>query len=165
MHAMPQKTNPMNKYEAELREIALGYPGAYEEFPWGERVIKVNAKVFVFLGKHEDQSFGLSAKLPHSREAALMLPFASPTGYGLGKAGWVNAEFAPNEKPPLELLRQWIDESYRAIAPKKLVAQLDGSAPAPSTAKPARARKTASRAKPTSPAKKAAPRKRSAART
>ena len=30
--------------------LALSYPGAHEEFPWGERVVKVKGKVFVFLG-------------------------------------------------------------------------------------------------------------------
>jgi hypothetical protein len=36
----------------------------------------------------------------------------------------VTARFGPRQKPPLDLLRRWIDESYRAVAPKKLVAQL-----------------------------------------
>jgi hypothetical protein len=55
---------------------------------------------------------------------ALTLPFTSPTGYGLGKSGWVTATFGPKEAPPLDLLEDWIDESYRAQAPKKLVATL-----------------------------------------
>ena len=46
----------------------------------------------------------------------------APTGYGLGKSGWVSVQFAPREKPPMDLMRAWIDESYRAVAPKKLVA-------------------------------------------
>jgi hypothetical protein len=29
---------------------------------------------------------------------------------------------------PVELLKLWIDESYRAIAPKRLVAELDAGA-------------------------------------
>ena len=106
-----------------LRGFALGYPGAYEEFPWGERVIKVKGKVFVFLGR-DDDGLGLSVKLPQSRLMALGLPFASPTGYGLGKSGWVSVQFAPREKPPMDLMRAWIDESYRAVAPKKLAATL-----------------------------------------
>jgi predicted DNA-binding protein (MmcQ/YjbR family) len=56
---------------------------------------------------------------------ALTLPFASATRYGLGKSGWVSAKFAADEEIPTQLLLEWIDESYRAIAPKKLVAQLD----------------------------------------
>ena len=66
----------------------------------------------------------LSVKLPGSATLALDLPFASPTGYGLGKSGWVTARFGPREKPPVAVLERWIDESYRAVAPKKLVARL-----------------------------------------
>jgi hypothetical protein len=29
---------------AELRRFALGYPGAHEDFPWGESVTKVRKK-------------------------------------------------------------------------------------------------------------------------
>jgi len=118
------KSKAAERPEAKaLREFALGLPEAYEEFPWGERVAKVKGKVFVFLGKGEGE-FGLSVKLPQSAMLALGLPFASPTAYGLGRAGWITARFGPRDKPPLDLLRAWIDESYRAVAPKKLVAAL-----------------------------------------
>ena len=127
--------------EAALRDHALSYPGAYEEFPWGERVVKVHKKVFVFLGHSDSKALGLSVKLPRSGTFALGLSFASPTGYGLGKAGWISASFARSDDVPLPMLLEWIDESYRAIAPRKLVAQLDG-APA---AKKAAARKTAAK--------------------
>jgi predicted DNA-binding protein (MmcQ/YjbR family) len=125
---------------AELRAFALGYPGTREEFPWGERVVKVGKKVFVFMGMAEghDQELGLSVKLPSSGPMALLLPFAQPTGYGLGKAGWVSARFAPSDDPPVALLREWIDESYRAVAPKTMVGKLPpaaGAAPASETAR------------------------------
>jgi predicted DNA-binding protein (MmcQ/YjbR family) len=109
---------------ASLRTFALGYPGAREEFPWGERVVKVGKKVFVFMGMADGDELGLSVKLPASGPMALLLPFAQPTGYGLGKAGWVSARFAPSDVPPLALLREWIDESYRAVAPRTMVAKL-----------------------------------------
>jgi predicted DNA-binding protein (MmcQ/YjbR family) len=122
---MPTSPTSGHLEEAEmaLRDIALGYPGAYEEFPWGHRAIKVKGKTFVFLARDGD-SLSLSAKLPASGVAALMLPFASPTEYGLGKSGWVTARFGPSDEIPTELLGSWLDESYRALAPKKLVAQL-----------------------------------------
>lgn len=107
---------------ATLRALALSYPEAHEDFPWGETVIKVKKKVFLFLGKGEPLS--LSVKLPQSNAMALSLPFATPTGYGLGKSGWVTASFE-KRKPPLDLLAAWIDESYRAVAPKTLVKKLD----------------------------------------
>ena len=100
-------------------------------FPWGERVIKVRKKVFVFMGLG-DGGLSLSVKLPESQNIALMLPFAEPTGYGLGKSGWVTARFDPREKPPEDMLCEWVEESYRAVAPKKLVAALaDGGRPVP----------------------------------
>ena len=106
--------------EAELRAFGLSFPGAYEDYPWGERVLKVNKKVFLFMGI-SDGGLSLSTKLPASSMAALSLPFTTPTGYGLGKAGWVSSRFEPEESPPVEVLRSWIVESYEAVAPKKLV--------------------------------------------
>jgi len=109
-----------------LRAFALGFPEATEDFPWGERVAKVNRKVFVFLGADPvpGGDLSLSVKLPETGEEALDLPFTKPTGYGLGKSGWVTASFGPKEKPPVEILKAWIRESYRAVAPKKLSAKL-----------------------------------------
>ncbi len=108
---------------ATLRKVALSYPEAQEAMPWGHHAIKVKGKAFVFLAA-DAATFSLSAKLPSSAGVALRLPFASPTEYGLGRSGWVTARFPRAGRLPLEVLRLWIDESYRAIAPKRLVAQL-----------------------------------------
>ena len=112
-----------------LRQFALGLPEATEDFPWGERVAKVKGKVFVFLGADPvpGSAMGFSVKLPFSAEEALDLPFTEPTGYGLGKSGWVTARFEPKDAPPVEILEGWILESYRAVAPKKLVTELDSA--------------------------------------
>ena len=106
-----------------LKKYAAEKPGAWEDHPWGETVYKVAKKVFVFLG-HPDYGYGLSCKLPDSGEAAItMFSFAEPTGYGLGKAGWVSARFEPSEDVPVDLLKQWIDESYAAVAPRRAPAR------------------------------------------
>lgn len=61
--------------------FALGFPAAYEDFPWGERVVKVAKKVLVFMGRGDgSKGFGPSVKLPHSAADVLILPFAAPTG-------------------------------------------------------------------------------------
>jgi predicted DNA-binding protein (MmcQ/YjbR family) len=119
----------LRKLARELRNYAMGFPGATEDFPWGERVAKVNGKVFVFLGcdPTANAEMGLSVKLPVSSEEALELPFTKPTGYGLGKAGWVSANFGPKDAPPVPILKSWIHESYRSIAPKKLLDELESS--------------------------------------
>ena len=132
---MKRPNSKAKQVEKKLRDIALAYPGAREEFPWGERVVKVGKKVFVFMGMPEGGGLGLSVKLPDSGTMALMFPFATPTGYGLGKSGWVSARFEAGEAPPVELLRAWIDESYRAVAPKTMVARLPATAATKPSAK------------------------------
>jgi predicted DNA-binding protein (MmcQ/YjbR family) len=125
-----------------LRSLALSYPEAVEDFPWGERVVKVRKKIFVFLGLPDGPELTVTVKLPNSVDAALMFPFASPTGYGLGRAGWVSCRFPKKSAIPIELVEAWIDESYRAVAPKKLVLTLDAEHPTtpPRAQKPTRPR-------------------------
>jgi predicted DNA-binding protein (MmcQ/YjbR family) len=112
--------------ESTLRQQALAYPETHEEFPWEHRAIKVKGKTFLFMYR-EETFFSLSVKLPLSGKAALAFPFASPTGYGLGKSGWITARFDGNADIPLPMLQEWLDESFRAIAPKKLLAQLENA--------------------------------------
>ena len=109
----------------ELLRLALGLPGAWEDHPWGDTVVKVGKKIFVFLG--EPGSPTLTVKLPDSAEQALMLDCASPCGYGLGKWGWVTIRMDAADCPPVGVLADWVDESYRSIAPKRLVKELDAT--------------------------------------
>jgi predicted DNA-binding protein (MmcQ/YjbR family) len=118
---MPSKNE---RVERALRDKALSFPQTTEEFPWGERAIKVRGKVFLFM-YGADGELKLSVKLPQSADAALLLPFCEPTGYGLGKSGWVSASFGKKDNPPLDMLLEWLEESFRAVAPKKIAALLD----------------------------------------
>jgi predicted DNA-binding protein (MmcQ/YjbR family) len=110
-----------------LRDYALSFPETHEDFPWGHRALKVRGKGFLFMGGDE-KVFSLSVKLPTSRDGVLLLPFASPTAYGLGKSGWVTAQFTRKDRIPLDWIRSWIEESYRAVAPRKLAATLAATA-------------------------------------
>ena len=115
----------------ELRKFGLSYPKTRTKSPWpGHLDLAVNDKTFVYLSI-EGEPFSIACKLPRSGAAALMLPNTKPTPYGLGKSGWVSAEFPDGKKPPVELLKAWIDESYRAQAPSKLVALLNGGVEKP----------------------------------
>jgi predicted DNA-binding protein (MmcQ/YjbR family) len=106
----------------KVREFALSLPGAHEEHPWGEDVVKVTGKIFVFLGTSASRRMTL--KLDESHGHALSIDGAQPTGYGLGKAGWVTVPLRASGVS-LGLLRDWVEESYRIVAPKALVAELD----------------------------------------
>ncbi len=107
----------------DLRRCGLTLPEAVEEAPWGHCALKVRGKTFVFLNE-EAAELSMSVKLPVSRDFALVFDFAEPTGYGLGRSGWVTSRFGPDDDPDLALLRRWITESYKAVAPKKLSATL-----------------------------------------
>lgn len=137
----------------QLRAYGLKkYPGAHIKSPWpGHMDLAVKDKTFAYLSAPGAETPHVGCKLVHSSDVALLLPFTSPTGYGLGKSGWVDADFKPNDTIPVELMKEWLDESYRAQAPKKLIAQLDASgSPAPTvTTKKSPAKKATKR-----PAKK-----------
>jgi len=103
-----------------LRAAAMKYPQTVEDFPWGERAFKVaGKKVFMFLFEGEE-GISFSLKLPFRSDEALKMKGAAPTGYGLGRAGWVTFKFAPKAKLPLPKLFDYLDESWRAVAPRKL---------------------------------------------
>ncbi len=130
------KTN-LARAEKAIAERALGYPEVVEEAPWGHRAFKVRGKTFLFLSAEADY-LSFSVKLPVSGEDVLGLTFTEPTGYGLGKSGWVTASFSPENEVPIALVQAWVDESFRAIAPKKIVGSL-AAAPAPAKAAPKKA--------------------------
>jgi len=113
----------------------------------------VKKKVFVWLGDGEKPgSTYVSVKLKDTQGMALGLPFVTPAGYGMAKWGWVGASFKKGDDVPVKMVLEWLEESYRKVAPKKLAAQLGGgpkAAPAPARA----------------PAKKARPRARPSARS
>jgi predicted DNA-binding protein (MmcQ/YjbR family) len=120
------KRSPLARVMSALRELALSYPETKEEFPWGHPAIKVKGKIFLSLYLMNDV-LNLSVKLPVSSAAALSLPFTRPTEYGLGKSGWVSARFDREDEVPVEMLAEWVEESFRAVAPKRVLAQLEGT--------------------------------------
>ncbi len=113
--------------EAQLIAFAATFPQAWEDHPWEHTAFKVGKKVFVFFGgaASSPTELSMTVKLPISYEMALTLPFVSPAGHGLWKGGWANVNQRDGEDIDLETMRGWIVQSYRAVAPKKLVKQYD----------------------------------------
>ena len=108
---------------AKLRDKAMSYPEVTETFPWGEHAFKVKGKTFVFM-RDDAEGTSFSVKLAASRAAALELPGSEPTHYGMGAKGWVT--LVPTSKSAMAQLYGFIDESFRAVAPKRVLAALDG---------------------------------------
>ena len=125
------------------RAFALGLPSAEEDGPWGETVVKVrrkpgvppwrkagegvNGPMFLWLGRRDAETPVLSVKLTRSYDTAVALAGATPTTMsGLGQWGWLTLPLASVDD---ELVRDWIEESYRNVAPKRCVAELDARPP------------------------------------
>lgn len=108
--------------EEAVRAFALGLPGAWEDLLPGRISFKVGNKVFVFLGAPVG---GMGVKLPESGGVLLTMSFARPYGYGLGKSRWVEIALGAGDGASADLLLKCVKESYRAVAPKTLVAQMD----------------------------------------
>jgi predicted DNA-binding protein (MmcQ/YjbR family) len=128
-----KSANKSKELMASLESFALGLPGAWADNPWGDSVVKVGKKIFVFLGENADDS-GITVKVPESHDHAMSFAGAVPTGYGLGKAGWVTIPVVGLGGDDAEVLHDFVEESYRTIAPKKLIKELDAQRDAGSTA-------------------------------
>jgi predicted DNA-binding protein (MmcQ/YjbR family) len=122
---LPVKAPDGRRIRDELLRFALGLPEAWEDHPWEESVAKVGKKVFLFCGGADPHDPPVTLKLRDSLDQALDLG-ASPAGYGLGRAGWVTVTCSTI---PPDLLQDWAEESFRLVAPKRLVAALDQRAP------------------------------------
>jgi predicted DNA-binding protein (MmcQ/YjbR family) len=110
----------------ELRAHGLGFPEATEDHPWGHSALKVRGKTFAWLNGDET-AFSMTVKLPVSRDFAETFDWAEPAGYGLGRSGWITARLDAEDEIDVDLLKRWIAESFRAVAPKRLGAQLPDS--------------------------------------
>ena len=114
---------------AQLKRFGLSLPGTTPKSPWpGHDDVAVNNKTFAYLST-EGGHLSVSLKLPLSGKEALRLPDAKPTGYGLGKSGWVSIAFVGDTPVPVDTLTRWMMESYRAQAPRRLIKALEAEQP------------------------------------
>ena len=113
--------------EAKIEAMAAKLPEAtrVDIEAWeGEPTFRVRGKNFIFA----DREFtGISVKLEKEEAAAVVAtePGASPTGYGLGKHGWVSLTLPTKAKDPKwALVEEWVRTSYTLVAPKTLARQV-----------------------------------------
>jgi len=129
-------------FHDRLLAIVNSLPEAYEDRPWGSVHCKVAGKIFVGWGRHDDGVMSIGFKTDKLLQSMLVAsdPRFKIAAY-VGKHGWVDMNIG--KKPNWDEVEQFIVASYRMIAPKKLVKQLDGGAAAPA-AKPRVVKKKAS---------------------
>jgi predicted DNA-binding protein (MmcQ/YjbR family) len=86
----------------------------------GEPTFRVRGKSFVFT---DQEATGLSVKLPKDEAAAVVAtdPQTAPTGYGLGRHGWVSVTIGEDaDDDRWQQIEEWVRTSYTMVAPKAL---------------------------------------------
>ncbi len=103
----------------QLRKLALAFPGAYEDWPWGDEdpVFKAaNKKVFAMTGHDAEGVLKVTVKLsPDEAEAALLLPFVSVAAY-VGRHGWVTARV--EQEVEFDIATEWVGRSHELVTAK-----------------------------------------------
>jgi predicted DNA-binding protein (MmcQ/YjbR family) len=89
----------------------------------GEPTFRVRGKNFVFTDR---DASGISVKLGKEEAAAVVATddLAEPTGYGLGRHGWVSVQIGRANAARWEQVEEWVRTSYTLVAPKKLANQV-----------------------------------------
>ena len=109
---------------SRLREICLRFPESYEQETWDDPTFRVRNKIFVKVGRdHHERTIWCKAR-PGVQE---MLVSADQTRFFvppyLGGRGWIGI-YLRGEVDWGEVA-DLIEESYRLIAPKQLIKQID----------------------------------------
>ena len=111
-------------YAERIRALALSWPRAYEDEPWGFPVFKVaDNRMFAWMIEDGD-ALHVTVKLtPEEREIAQLLPWVRKASY-VGRYGWITA--AVTDEETLEAAFEWVRESYWLRAPAELRAAVEG---------------------------------------
>ena len=109
---------------AKLREICLAFPEAVEKETWGHPTFRVNDKMFVACSIDDEPKPSMTAKAPPG-EQKLLLESGDHFFYPayVGSKGWVGVKLS--KSTDWDEIREVVDDSYRLIAPKRLVKVLD----------------------------------------
>jgi predicted DNA-binding protein (MmcQ/YjbR family) len=145
-------------FHERLLAIVLKLPGAYEDRPWGSVHCKVDGKIFVGWGRCDDGVMSMGIRV--DKALAPMLVASDPRftiAKYVGQHGGVDMRLGSN--PRWDEVETLIVESYRIIAPRRRVKELDARGGA--GARPAAAVKAPAKKRPAAKAKRRTPSKRS----
>jgi hypothetical protein len=115
-----------------LRKLCLTLPEAHEVEAWGEPTFRVRNKLFaMYAAPNNHHGAGRPAvwcKAAPGNQALMVR--AEPERYFVppyvGPSGWVGVWLDRN--PDWSEVKDLVEDSYRLVAPRKLVAVLDGRA-------------------------------------
>jgi predicted DNA-binding protein (MmcQ/YjbR family) len=110
--------------ERRITELALSFPEAYEDRPWGDFPVFKVADNRMFAWLQEDEPVRLTLKLDaEEREIAYLHPWVRTASH-VGRYGWITANVTDEES--LEAALEWLRESYWLKCPAELKAAVEG---------------------------------------
>ncbi|MDV3127124.1 MmcQ/YjbR family DNA-binding protein [Mycobacterium sp. 21AC1] len=117
---------------AELRAITLGFPEAFEKVSWGRPVFCAPKMFAMYGGNAKTETRGEMTAYPHSllikvddsdrRSLEQDSRFFFPAY--VGPFGWLGLDFTA-ANVDWDEVRELVDASFRLVAPRKLIRQLD----------------------------------------
>lgn len=126
----------------QLRKLCLSLPETTEVTAWGHPTFRVAGKIFVGFGQQAGRwCFGV--KVGKTRQKGLLKDERFLFSDYVGKHGWVSLTL--DHKLDWNEIGGLVLESYRNIAPEKVLAKLEGDSDAQSMAKPKKTRRKRSR--------------------
>lgn len=109
----------LERFEA----LCLALPNTKKTMTWGSPHYRVGEKIFAGAGEKDGApSCGFKLRKEHQAERVASDPRFAIAAY-VGKHGWVDMDL--RGKPDWDEVKALVEESYRLIAPKKLVKMLD----------------------------------------
>jgi predicted DNA-binding protein (MmcQ/YjbR family) len=102
-------------YTDRVRALALSFPQAYEDAPWGFPVFKVGTNTLFAWMTQRDDRLDVTVKLTaEEREIAELLPCVRRAS-DIGRYGWITVEVT--DEDTLTAALEWVRESYWLKAP------------------------------------------------
>lgn len=116
---------PPTKLLKQARRVCLALPEAVEQETWGHPTFRVGKKIFATFGiGDEEGATTMSMKAPAGEQEVLLAtgePFFYPKY--VGSKGWIGV--ALGDGTDWQELAELVEDSYREIAPKRLVKELE----------------------------------------
>ena len=108
---------------ARLRTLCLALPEAREKITWDTPTFRVREKMFALCGSDETRVTAWLKAPPGAQESLVAYDprryFVPPY---VGRAGWIGVYL--NGRVPWKQVAALVEQSWRLVAPRKLVAKL-----------------------------------------
>ena len=118
---------PNAPHLARLRKLCLAFPGAVEKEAWGAPTFRAKDKLFAHYRNNHHGDGRVAAWVKSDPMRQMDLVETDPERFFVppyvGPSGWIGIRL--DRKPDGKMVAALLEDGYRAVAPKRLLAELD----------------------------------------